>query len=191
MAVLETERLKLRPWTRRDACDFYDYARRPEVGPAAGWMPHKSIDETIRIIEDCFLYNQFAWAMELRATGKVVGGINLRNDSKRGEYLGYTLGFSMSPDYWGQGLMPEAGAAVIRHAFDNIHIHLLSVFHYPHNIRSKRVIEKLGFKYEGRLRNAAKLDDGSIFDELCYSMIRSEYNALYKHQSQEGRGHGL
>ena len=86
--------------------------------------------------------------------------------------------------------MPEAGAAVIRHAFDNMHIHLLSVFHYQHNIRSKRVIEKLGFKYEGRLRNAAKLDDGSIFDELCYSMIRSEYNALYKHQSQEGRGHG-
>ena len=190
MAILETERLKLRPWTRRDACDFYEYAHQPEVGPAAGWMPHKSIDETIRIIEDCLLYNQFAWAMELRTTGHVIGNINLRDDVKRGEHLGYTLGFSMSRDYWGQGHMPEAGVAVIRQAFDTLHIHLLSVFHYPHNMRSRRVIEKLGFTYEGRLRNAARLDDGSIFDELCYSMTRSEYNAIYKRQPQEGRENG-
>ena len=189
MVVLETERLKLRPWTRRDACDFYEYARHPEVGPAAGWMPHKSIDETIRIIEDCMLYNQLAWAMELRATGHVIGSINLRDDVKRSEHLSYTLGFSMSRDYWGQGLMPEAGHAVIRHAFDTLHVHLLSVFHYPHNTRSKRVIEKLGFKYEGTLRWAAKLEDGSVFDELCYSMMRPEYNAFYKRQAQEGRGH--
>ena len=180
MYTLETDRLKLRPWRRRDACDFFEFAKQPDVGPAAGWMPHKSIDETIRVIEECFLYNQFAWAMELQDSGRVIGSINLRNDEKRSNKLSYTLGFSMSHDFWGQGLMPEAGRTVIRHAFDTMHAQLLSCFHYPHNLRSRRVIEKLGFKYEGTLRYSAQLANGSIYDELCYSMTLQEYKHLYR-----------
>ena len=187
--MFKTERLAIRPWTRRDACDFYEYARQPDVGPLAGWMPHKSIDETIRVIEECFLYNPNAWAMEYLANGHVIGCINLRDDERRSPHLSYTLGFSMSHDYWGQGIMPEAARVVIRHAFESLRTPLLSVFHYPHNTRSKRVIEKLGFTYEGKLRSATKLGDGSIYDELCYSMTRQEYNALYKGHAREANKH--
>ena len=51
----------------------------------------------------------------------------------------------------------------------------ISVFHYPHNIRSKRVIEKCGFKYEVTIKHGNKIYDGQIFDTVCYSILKSEY----------------
>ena len=51
----------------------------------------------------------------------------------------------------------------------------VSCYHYPFNIRSKRVIEKCGFKYEGTLRSASEIFDGSIYDDVCYSIIKNEY----------------
>lgn len=43
---LHTERLILRPWTEDDAESLYEYAKDPEVGPIAGWPPHKSVGES-------------------------------------------------------------------------------------------------------------------------------------------------
>ena len=43
MLTLETERLILSPWRRKDAADLYDYAKNPNVGPPAGWKPHESV----------------------------------------------------------------------------------------------------------------------------------------------------
>ena len=44
--VLSTERLLLRPWRETDAESLYKYAKNPEVGPVAGWPPHKNIEES-------------------------------------------------------------------------------------------------------------------------------------------------
>ncbi len=51
---LETERLILRRWEESDADDLYKYASDPDVGPIAGWPPHKSIDESRNIIKTVF-----------------------------------------------------------------------------------------------------------------------------------------
>ena len=55
---------------------------------------------------------------------------------------------------------------------------VLSVIHYTFNTRSKRVIEKCGFKYEGTIRNAKELYDGRIVDEACYSILKEEYGQV-------------
>ena len=47
---IKTERLLLRPFTEADAADLYKYAKDPEVGPAAGWPPHGSVEESRNII---------------------------------------------------------------------------------------------------------------------------------------------
>ena len=52
--VLETERLILRPFETGDAADLYAYARDPRVGPAAGWQPHESVEESREIIRTVF-----------------------------------------------------------------------------------------------------------------------------------------
>jgi len=49
--VLSTERLILRPWKETDAGSLYEYAKNPEVGPAAGWPPHKSVEKSLEIIQ--------------------------------------------------------------------------------------------------------------------------------------------
>ena len=86
----------------------------------------------------------------------------------------------MSKDYWGHGIMPEAAALVIPYAFDTLMARLVSCYHYPHNVRSQRVIEKCGFNYEGRLRLCAQLDTGEVFDELCHSMTKHDYEHGFK-----------
>lgn len=53
--TLETERLILRMWSKKDASDVFEYSRNPNVGPISGWKPHESISESKMIIEEIFL----------------------------------------------------------------------------------------------------------------------------------------
>ena len=50
--MLETERLLLRKWTEEDANSLFEYAKDPEVGPAAGWPPHRSREESLDVIRN-------------------------------------------------------------------------------------------------------------------------------------------
>ena len=55
MQLLETDRLLLRPFTLDDAEGLYAYASHPEVGPPAGWRPHRSVEESRQVIENIFV----------------------------------------------------------------------------------------------------------------------------------------
>lgn len=57
--MLETERLILRKWTEEDAESLFEYAKDPEIGPAAGWPPHKSVEES-RAVTKMYLMEQSA-----------------------------------------------------------------------------------------------------------------------------------
>ena len=69
--MLETERLILRKWTEEDAESLFEYAKDPEIGPAAGWPPHKSVEEK----QSC---HQKMYLMEQSATQSVKRKIILR-----------------------------------------------------------------------------------------------------------------
>ena len=51
---MKTERLVLRKWTEADADSLFEYAKNPEVGPVAGWPPHKSVEESKEVIRNVF-----------------------------------------------------------------------------------------------------------------------------------------
>lgn len=59
---METERIILRPWRESDAETLYKYASDPEVGPRAGWPPHKSVEESLEIIRTLF-HSDHMWAV--------------------------------------------------------------------------------------------------------------------------------
>ena len=69
MPVIETERLILRMWSKKDADDLYGYARNPNVGPVAGWKPHGSRAESKYIIVNVFL-QKMSWAITEKVTGR-------------------------------------------------------------------------------------------------------------------------
>lgn len=50
--ILQTKRLTLRKWKETDAESLYEYVKDPDVGPIAGWPPHKSVDESLSVIND-------------------------------------------------------------------------------------------------------------------------------------------
>lgn len=177
MDILHTQRLTLRPWTAEDAQDMYEYAKDPSVGPMAGWKPHSDIEETRRILEH-FIVDNDVWAVVLRDTGKVIGSLGLHGDGKRPDIPGVKmLGYVLSPAYWGKGYMTEAVMGALRYAFEDLRLDMVSVYHYPHNSRSRRVIEKCGFVCEGTLRRGSKIYDQTVYDDVMYSMTREEYLA--------------
>ena len=147
--VLKTDRLILRPWKESDLQDFYAYASVDGVGQMAGWLPHKDRNETRRIL-DMFMREKKTFA--LVRDGRVIGslGIDLYNEKDYPQFdnlTGRELGYVLAKDQWGQGLMPEAVDAVVRYLFETEQLDFLICGHFTHNARSRRVIEKSGFRF--------------------------------------------
>lgn len=179
MRMLETERLILRKWTMNDLDDFYEYCKSPLVGPNAGWMPHMNKLDSKEILKKLIEDNE-TWAIVYKENNKVIGSIGLHKDEKRSGVHSKMMGYVLSDEYWGRGIMTEAAKIAIKYAFEDINIDVLSVYHYPFNKRSENVIKKCGFIYEGILRKASVIFDGSIQDNVCYSMVREDYDKIYK-----------
>lgn len=147
---IETPRLLLRAWKQSDLADFYEYASVPDVGERAGWKHHSSIEESQRIL-DLFIAEKKTFALVYRETGKVIGSVGLEprdadaglSENLRGREVGYVL----SRDYWGRGLMPEAVKAVMDYCFAVLHFDYLTCGHFDFNDRSRRVCEKCGFQF--------------------------------------------
>ena len=144
-----TRRLVLRPWKESDIEDFYEYARVDGVGQRAGWLPHKDIEESKRILSQ-FIEGMHDFALEYR--GKVIGSLGIkpyREDiyTELDHLQGCEIGYVLSKDYWGQGLMPEAVQAVIQWLFEEQGLDFVMVGHFDFNSQSRRVIEKCGFHY--------------------------------------------
>lgn len=149
--TLRAERLILRPWRESDLMDFNAYARVDGVGQMAGWTPHKSLDESREIL-DMFIREKKTFALEYE--GKVIGslGIETYEESRYPELAltnlrGREIGYVLSKDYWGRGLMPEAVRSAIRWLFEDVGLDFIMVGHFTRNQRSRRVIEKCGFTY--------------------------------------------
>ena len=147
---LETARLRLRPFRDSDAADVYSYARDPRVGPIAGWPPHQSVEESREIIRIVFS-TPGVFAMELKETGTVIGSVGFVGNHPAGEFTDCPddeIGYALSPAFWGRGLMPEAVDAVLEYGFTELGLQRIWCGHYAGNWRSKRVMEKCGFRYQ-------------------------------------------
>lgn len=147
---IETDRLILRAWRDSDLEDFYEYARVDGVGQMAGWLPHESIEKSRQILH-LFMEEKKTFALELKENGKVIGSLGL--ETRDGDldipqqWQGREIGYVLSKDYWGQGLMPEAVKSVIDHCFRELQFDYLTCGHFVRNNQSRRVIEKCGFTY--------------------------------------------
>lgn len=144
---LQTKRLILRPWKEIDAEDLYRYAKDPAVGPPAGWPQHESVENSREIIRTVLSAPEtYAVCLD----GHPVGSIGL----KFGKQTDMTdqpdeceLGYWIGKPFWGQGLIPEAARELLRHAFEDLGVRAVWCGYYDGNEKSRRVQEKLGFRY--------------------------------------------
>lgn len=149
--MLTTKRLILRRWEESDAEDLYQYAKDPDVGPIAGWKPHQSVEESREIIKKV-LRGPEAYAVCLKTDGKAIGAIELMlggssvNELKSADEC--ELGYWIAKPFWGQGLIPEAAREMLRRAFEDLGMSKVWCGYYDSNEKSKRVQEKVGFRYQ-------------------------------------------
>ena len=173
--VLKTERLILRPWRQEDLDDFYEYASVDGVGQMAGWLPHENKEKT-HLILDGFIAGKKTFALEYK--GKVIGSLGIEH-YKEDEFpeldhlQGRSIGYVLSKNYWGQGLMPEAVKAVQKYLFENIGFDFLVVSHYVWNGQSRRVIQKSGFKYLKTIQLNTRYN--TVEDTLVYLLKKEDW----------------
>lgn len=153
--TLETDRLILRKWTEADDDSLFEYAKSPDIGPIAGWPPHRSKEESLDIIRNV-LCGKECYAVCEKDNNKAIGAIELmlKGYTKRAERddeceLGYWLG----KPFWGKGYMTEAAREIIRHGFIDIGMNKIWCGYYEGNQKSKRVQEKVGFIYHHTCEN--------------------------------------
>ncbi len=175
MQQLETERTILRAWQPDDAADMFTaFGASPLVGPMAGWKPHESVEETQEILRK-FIVNDDAWAIVWKQTGRPIGSVGLHGSTRPHVTYDREIGYVLSADYWGMGIMPEVVSRVVRYAFEELYLRTLYVSHFPFNDRSRRVIEKVGFRHVGRITESYTRYDGTLLDEEVYLMHDYDY----------------
>ena len=148
---LETERLILRTWKITDLDDFFEYASVDGVGEKAGWEHLKSKDESLEILK-MFIDEKKVFAIILKENQKAIGSIGIEEcrqdlDTNLENLLGRELGYVLSKDYWNKGIMTEAVSKVIEYCFKTLKLNYLVATYFNYNIESKKVLEKLNFKF--------------------------------------------
>ncbi len=153
--ILETERLILRPWKESDAESLYKYASDPAVGPIAGWPPHKSVDESLGVIKNV-LNGAECYAITMKPNDEAIGAIELKlngHTDKTDRDDECELGYWLGKPFWGKGIMSEAAREIIRHGFEEAGMSKIWVGYYEGNDKSKRVQEKLKFRFQHKSEN--------------------------------------
>lgn len=147
--TIETRRLILRPWEERDAESLYEYAKDPQVGPAAGWPVHTSVENSREIIKTALSAND-TYAVTIKGQDRAVGSASIMMagegniDIPQGEAeIGYWIGVP----YWGQGLIPEAVEALLDRCFTQLGCSRVWCGYFEGNEKSRRCMEKCGFQY--------------------------------------------
>ena len=145
---METNRIILRPWRDSDAEVLYKWASDPDVGPRAGWAPHKSVEESLEIIRTVFNDALHTWAIELKETGEPIGAMGYGPScecdlpAREGEPL---IGYWVAKPYWNKGICTEALRLMLDHIRETTDIKSLISGHFVDNPASGRVMEKCGF----------------------------------------------
>jgi RimJ/RimL family protein N-acetyltransferase len=172
--TLETERLRLRPYSEGDIAELVPLIGAREVAATTLRIPHPYSDEDARGFLVMAQDPDKIWlAITLRREGRQIGGIGLRVEAHHQHAeLGYWLGVP----YWGKGYATEAGREMLRYGFRDLGLHRIFASHFSHNPASGNILRKLGMRYEGCQREHLRKWDRFVDSEL-YGLLRDEWEA--------------
>jgi RimJ/RimL family protein N-acetyltransferase len=135
-----------------------------EEGMAEEWIStHKEAFEEERGV---------TFAVGLLPDGLLIGAISL-GVSRVHEWA--ELGYWIGQPYWNQGYCTEAAREVLRYGFDKLKLNRIQARYMPKNPASGRVLEKIGMRREGILRQSLK-SFGVFEDAVLHSILRMEYD---------------
>lgn len=177
--VLETRRLVLRQLNLGDASDILELSSDPDVALWQWGRPLGSLEEAEQVIADALASYQrrqtTIWAIVERNLDKVIsiGGFVEQIPQHRRAQLGGIL----SKQFWNQGIAKEAAEQILDWCFVQADYNRIEASCWTGNVAAIKVLEKLGMKREGKLRQYVMID-GNYRDHLLYSIIRTDYLSL-------------
>lgn len=179
LPILETQRLRLRKLSMRDAGDVFEYASVPEVAEHVTWEYHRNISDTMHYLR--FITQQYEdgipspWGIIHKDLGKLIGTIGYHVWSlpnKCGE-----VGYALSREYWNKGYITEAFREVIRYGFERMRLNRIEATCKLPNTASERVMIKCGMSYEGIMRKKL-FAKGEFHDLKLYSLLLEDWEKL-------------
>ena len=177
LPVLGTKRLILRKMRLDDAHDVFEYASDPEVANYVTWDAHENIEDSRRFLQSIIQHYEnkevASWGVVFRDNNKFIGTCGfmwwLPGDARA------EIGYAMSRQYWGKGLMTEAVREVISFGFERMMLNRIEAQCMAQNIGSERVMQKNGMTIEG-IRREATFRKGAYHDLKIYSILKKEYD---------------
>lgn len=180
---IRTDRLILRPFTLDDLDDLFAIYSRPDVARYLYWEPRGRIEvaESLdRKLAQSVLAEQgqrLTVAVVLPALERVIGDVTLKwlsSEHRQGE-----IGFSFHPDHHGFGFATEAAEAMLELGFQGLRLHRIIGRCDARNMRSARVLERLGMHREAYFVHN-EMVKGEWGDELVYAVCEDDWRARTK-----------
>lgn len=171
-----TNRLHLRQLRPTDAEALFALKSDPRVTEPYGREPQQSIEEShtlMQRLQDLYeRHEALFWAITLKGEDSVIGSCTLfQFDS---DFLCAETGYELHPDYWHRGIVAEAMSSLLAFGFTELGLHRIEANIGANNTPSRNVVLKLGFTFEGSLRQRYFFR-GTFEDQLCFGLLRDEW----------------
>jgi RimJ/RimL family protein N-acetyltransferase len=168
---LVSARCTIRPWRLDDAESLAKRANNRKV-----WLALRDLFPHPYTIQDAHEFLQRAISEQpttkfcIEVEGIAAGGIGIRLEQDVHRHTA-GLGYWLGEEFWGRGIMTEAVGALTDFCFDNFPLRRIYAEAFANNPASARVLEKVGFVFEGRLKNHV-IKDGELLDSLLYAKTK-------------------
>ena len=173
---LTTERLHLRQIQPNDANAFFAIKSDREVMDFYGDEIHQTPEETrtlIQQLQDSYdKHEAIFWGITLKGEDTILGSCAFVSFNPDFHYA--EIGYELNRAYWRQNIMAETISAVLTYGFTGLELHRIEAVTDPRNVPSKNLLLKLGFTYEGNLRQRFLLRD-QFLDAHYFGLLKDEW----------------
>lgn len=157
---------------KKDAKAFFENIKDPEISEYSGPYYATSFKKAKKYIKKCekriIMKENYCLGIYSKVNQEFLGSIGLINVDYKNKNA--EIGSWIGKKFWGRGFMTEATKLIISYGFKELHLHRIYASVHEKNIGSKRVMEKCGFKEEGKTKESV-FSNGKYFDEINYSKI--------------------
>jgi len=173
--VLESDRLLFRKFEKKDATALFKVRSNDQVMRYMDTLIHKNITDSAALISSIIsdFKNKVGinWAIEVKSNNQLIGSFSFWRLIK--QHCRAEIGYSIHPDYWGQGLMKETFKTIIEFGFNNLQLHSIEANVNPNNWQSIKLLQKVGFKQEAHFRENFQ-HNGEFLDSLIFSLLETD-----------------
>lgn len=172
--VFESERLTFRSFNAFDTQKLYEIRSNEEVLKYMDTEGHHLLNDAVAMIDaihhSFVAHNGINWVIEQKETHQMIGYIGFWRIMK--EHVRAEIGYALSPEFWGKGFMTEAIQKIVDFGFTTFKLHSIEANINPLNLRSEKVLQKMGFKKEAHFKENFYFN-GSFFDSIIYSLLEN------------------